>query len=200
VGGPERVGGREAVRLFLALELPDEARSALCSWREPALSGSPALRPVASEDLHATLCFLGSRRAEEIHPILEACAGLAPRPAPALALGRPLWLPRQRPRVLAVSLEDASGALAAVQSELSERMAAGGWYTPERRPYLAHVSVARLRAGGAAARGVPETPRLGFTAPRVTLYRSHLSAAGARYEALGAVELGAGAREVTAPS
>lgn len=181
----------ERVRLFVALELPDDVRGALARWRPSA----PGLRLIDRADLHVTLCFLGWRFEPEIQPILEACAtvgGFAPAP---LTVADAVWLPRRRPRVLAVRLSDAGERLAEVQSELSRALAEGGWYTPETRPFLAHVTVARMGPDVRRAPGLDlaPTPSLSFDGTRVTLYRSRLSARGARYEALGSVVLGSGA-------
>lgn len=181
----------ERVRLFVALELPEEIRDALVGWRESTVASEPALRAVARESLHATLCFLGWRQAGEVDPIRRACSAVAGLPAPRLSLGDPVWLPSRRPRVLAVELGDLQGRLAGLQAALSRELAAGGWYEPERRAYLGHVTVARARRGGSSRpRRLDPPPGLSFTAHRVTLYRSRLEAGAARYEALAAVDLG----------
>lgn len=188
----ERAPGDERVRLFLALELPDKARSALTRWRANALPDSAGLRLTAPEYLHATLCFLGWRAAADVAPILRACAVLAALAPPELQIGPAIWLPPRRPRVLAVELEDQQGVLAGVQAAASDALAGGGWYTPEKRPYLGHVTVARVGRGARPPRRELRPPAsLGFRASQVTLYRSRLSSAGARYESLGTVELGA---------
>ena len=186
----------ERVRLFVALELPENVRETLIRWRERVPGGASGLRPIVREHLHATLCFLGWRSSDEIEAIGSACDVVAARPDPLLRLGHGIWLPARRPRVLAVSLEDESGSLAALHAALSETLAAGGWYEPEKRPYLGHVTVARA-AGGFRARKaeLPTPPALEFRARRVTLYRSRLLRSGARYEPLAAVELsGEGSR------
>jgi RNA 2',3'-cyclic 3'-phosphodiesterase len=183
--------GDERARLFVALELPESARSALVRWRGPVLSGVSGLRPVRAEDLHVTLCFLGTRPAREIEPIGAACGVVAGQPAVESAFVEPMWLPRRRPHVLAVSLADAEGALGRLQAVLSRALVGGGWYAPELRPFLAHVTVARV-ARDARIRAV-ELPVLTAEAvrcSRVTLYRSRLSPSGARYEPLTVVELG----------
>jgi 2'-5' RNA ligase len=64
---------------------------------------------------------------------------------------------------------------------------------PERRAFLAHVPVARVRRGArvrAAERPGPD--RLEMRADRVTLFRSRLERAGARYEPLATVRLATG--------
>lgn len=89
------------VRLFVAADLPDDVRAALAAWRP----SDGALRPVAPEYLHVTLCFLGSVAESLVEPVGAATVACA-APVGPLAVGGGLWLPPRRPRVLAVALED----------------------------------------------------------------------------------------------
>lgn len=188
VGGPSPHG--ERVRLFVALELPEPIRAALIAWRDQALRRERDVRPLPEESLHVTLCFLGWRDAAEIEAIAAACRALAAEPAPLLSVGDPSWLPPRRPRVLAVELLDRDGALTRAQALLSQVLAAAGWYQPETRPYLPHVTVARAARGGRPARkALPPPAAAEFSASRVTLYRSRLLRSGARYESLATTEL-----------
>jgi 2'-5' RNA ligase len=181
----------ERARLFVALELPASTRDILARWRGAVLREIGALRPVPVEYLHATLCFLGSRSVREIDEIAEACRVVAGEPAVASQLGEPLWLPRRRPGVLAVALEDPEGGLARVQAALSSALVAGGWYAPESRPFLAHVTVARVAKNARVrAAALEPPPAAAVSCSRVTLYRSRLGSGGARYEPLSVVELG----------
>jgi RNA 2',3'-cyclic 3'-phosphodiesterase len=180
----------ERARLFVALELPGEVREALADWRTDALRGISGLRPLAAEDLHVTLCFLGWRAVLDVAPISSACRIAASESAARLVVSDAVWLPARRPRVLAVELEDADGALRRLQSTLSAALALGSWYVPESRPFLAHVTVARVSKGARPrARELPAPSSIGFDGRRVTLYRSRLSPSGARYEPLWSVEL-----------
>ncbi len=150
------------------------------------------LRPVAPDGLHVTLCFLGSRPAADDPVVASACSavasGLDPGDGgvPLLAIDGALWLPRRRPRVLggrAVRRRRAPGAppVRVVLGAVAPRRV----HAPERRPFLPHVTVARVRrrAGGlnhairprpAAARvlsrllgrGVPLAPRARWVAVR----------------------------------
>jgi 2'-5' RNA ligase len=182
----------ERARLFIALDLPADVCTELERWRSGILDGLPGLRAVGPEALHATLCFLGWRVVDEIEPIADACVNaVGGAEPPGLSLGGALWLPARRPRVLAVALEDPSARLVELQSRLSATLSGGGWYAPEARPFLGHVTVARV-SGRARVRPV-ELSRLeaiAFDARAVTLYRSRLERGGARYEALRTAELG----------
>lgn len=182
----------QRLRLFVALALPTQITQALLSWRDEVLRGLRGLRVLGPEHLHVTLCFLGWQASEAAEKIAAACQSTAAAgSAPELVLGRPVWLPPRRPRVLAVELDDPGDGLARLQSALSARLAESGWYVPERRPYLGHVTVARVRRNASVRPGpLVGPPELSFTAPLLTLFRSILSPAGARYEALVEVRLG----------
>lgn len=176
-----------SARLFVALDLPEPVVEALVAWRAPLLGDARELRPVAPEALHVTLAFLGAKPEEAIAPLSElveayavGVGGLA-----GMAFGEPLWLPRRRPRVLAVALEDRHGLLSALQARLVDLLAADGWYEPELRPYLPHVTVARVRGSAAVrVRDLPRPPELAFEGVGLVLYRSFTAPAGARYEPL----------------
>jgi RNA 2',3'-cyclic 3'-phosphodiesterase len=185
-------GGR--ARLFVALELPAEARTAVLRWRSAQLARVDGLRLVESEALHVTLCFLGSQPAEQIDSIARACLGTAAGfGRPALALGGAVWLPRRRPRVVAIGVEDRERTLAEIQSRLVAVLVQGGWYEPERRGFRPHVTVARA-GRSARLRPSPEMPAPGpvrFIGSEVVLMRSRTASGGARYERLASVALGA---------
>ncbi len=187
----------ERVRLFVALDLPEPVRRALLEWRS-SQSVIDRLRLTRPDALHATLCFLGWRSAEEIEPIGAAVARSAGGSLDfELALGDALWLPSRRPRVLAVAIEDPSGSLRELQEAISENLSADGWYTPEKRPYLAHVTVGRVPARERVrATELPSSRRLWFSPAAVTLYRSRLERGGARYEPLASVEPSSGGSEL----
>lgn len=181
----------ERARLFVALELPGDVRGALCDWAREHVGSMPRLRIVDPEALHVTLCFLGSRPAGEVSDIAAACAqAVAGLPAASLTVGDALWLPPRRPRVLTVELGDDEGRLAAVQAALAAALTGGGFYAPETRPFLAHVTVARVQRDGRPRREELAAPAPAcFTGERVTLFRSRLGSGPARYEALASVML-----------
>jgi RNA 2',3'-cyclic 3'-phosphodiesterase len=181
----------ERVRLFVALELPSRVRSSLDAWRREAVGARDDLRLVGAGSLHVTLAFLGSRAASELDAIASAVANAASGKPPApLELAAVAPVPPRRPRLFAFDLADPDGAAAEVQAAVSDALAAGGFYKPEKRPFWPHVTFARVRRGVKRVASIEsEPPSLSFTARHVTLYRSHLSPRGARYEALERAEL-----------
>ncbi len=143
------------------------------------------------ESLHLTLVFLGhlpERDRERVAATsLEAVGTL---PAARLRPTGLVGVPRGRPRLFSLELDDEGGRAAAIQAAASGALAAASLYEPERRPFWPHLTIARVRGGQRVKRLDAAVPELAIEARRVTLYRSHLSPRGARYEALDGVELG----------
>lgn len=175
------------MRVFVAAELPEAVAARLAAWAP----SDPALRPVAVEALHLTLAFLGERSEAQAGAVGAALRPLA-RPVGALALGEALWLPPRRPRALTVAVADGEGALGALQADVVAALERAVGFEAERRPYLPHVTVARVRANARAPRLrlAPPAPRgEPFAATALTLLRSRPSPRGARYEALERIRL-----------
>lgn len=182
------------LRLFVALELPDSVRDSLVGWQgQVVAAGDGGLRAVGREALHVTLCFLGAVPAERAEEVGSACSVVRGRTVGRLSAAGALWLPRRRPRVLAVGIEDPLGELGKVQADLSAALVARGLLRAEKRAFLPHVTVARVRSGARVRAQDLEVPALGeFDGERLTLYRSHLGRGPARYEALQRIELSRG--------
>jgi 2'-5' RNA ligase len=175
---------RSKARLFVALDLPADARRALVEWRARALGGREELRLVADEALHVTLVFLGHLPEEEIPRIADAIAPTALE-APLLAATGVKVVPPSRPRLFALDLVDEGGRAGRIQGAVSDALQGLGLYEPEKRPFWPHVTLARVRKG-ARVRGIqtPAPPAEPWRGVAVTLYRSRLSREGARYEPL----------------
>jgi 2'-5' RNA ligase len=184
------------VRLFVALDLPDDLHHGIAAWGSEALA-DPALRPVAPESLHVTLAFLGSRPQEEIEEI-AALVRESAGPAPWLELLAPVQRPaRGRARLYALPV--LSPGTEAIQAVLQQELVAGGFYEPEKRPFWPHITVARVRPEARGSRRpavvfeppgkLPEELSEAQVCRRMTLYRSELQPSGARYVPLAQVQL-----------
>jgi RNA 2',3'-cyclic 3'-phosphodiesterase len=180
------VAGDDRIRLFCALQLPEDALDRLVAWQREELGAHAArLRPVPRGNLHATLAFLGGRPADDL-PVVTAALREA-----ALAAGPVELRPRRYREGRSVGMivcDDIEGVGAALAADLGERLEQAGVYRREVRPWLAHVTVARFR----------EQPRLrldpvpdgNICSVRCALYRSSLGPAGAVYDVLASVALG----------
>lgn len=172
--------------MFLALDLPGEARDALERWRDELLAGRSELRPVAPQALHVTLVFLGWQAEPDSGRIAElAFDAAAGRTGPLLTSAGVRAVPPRRPRLFALSLDDEDERAALLHAAVSEALEKARLYRPEKRPFWAHVTLARVKRGQ-RAEPLPETPPPAepFHAAALTLYRSILRPQGALYEPL----------------
>jgi 2'-5' RNA ligase len=183
--------------MFAAIDPPDAEAAELVRWARTAArttvgDGRLGLRVLGAATLHLTLMFLGERPLVEVGDLAAAIAEAADEARrPVLETGAPVWLPPRSPRALAIEVRDEDGELERLQRGVARRLEAITGEAPPRR-FRAHITVARTRGregGGAGAGVLPPTPRLGFSAGEVLLYRSYLEPDGARYEALASAAL-----------
>lgn len=184
--------GSPRARLFVALDLPGDARRSIAEWRDRAIAGRDDLRPVPPEALHVTLCFLGWRPEKEVAQIAaatsDACTGVR---APRLAASGLEPVPRRRPRLFALDLVDEDGRASSLQAAVAGALADARVFEPDRRPFWPHVTLARVKRGARSEQLLaPAPPPDVFKAACVTLYRSTLRPQGALYEPLAQVRLG----------
>jgi 2'-5' RNA ligase len=179
--------------MFVALDIPEPARSAIAAWRDELVAGRHELRPLAATTLHVTLAFLAWQDEADADDIADAAF------APAAAVEPPVLtpaavrpLPPKGPRLFALDLADEGGRAVALQAAVSDALEAGRWYRPEKRPFWPHVTLARVKRGEAAGplEGDPP-PAEPFAATGLTLYRSTLRPQGAVYEPLRRATLAA---------
>jgi 2'-5' RNA ligase len=174
--------------MFVALDLPEDARDELVRWRDAILSSRSDVRPVRSEALHVTLVFLGWQDASAAERIADAAFGALPAgPPPRLAAAEVKPVPPRNARLFALDLDDESGRATAWQAAISDALEAGGWYRPEKRPFWPHMTLARVKRGEGRVPPPPDDPAPPaepFEANVVTLYRSTLRPQGALYEPL----------------
>ncbi len=139
------------LRLFCALDLPEETIEAIVRWqREQAGEGS-GWRAVRPESLHLTLVFVGERPEADVEAIAAAIAELPAEPVAAVLRPEPAPMPPRAPRMLA--LEAAGEQVVALQATLATRLTALGVYEPEARPFWPHVTVLKRSRGAARASG-----------------------------------------------
>jgi 2'-5' RNA ligase len=184
VNPADTVERSEKLRLFFGIPLPAEATDALSRWATEVFAGLRGVRVLPPEHLHVTLAFLGSRPATEL-PFLRKALRDA-----ASGVARPTLEPlryRETERVGMVVLTDADSRAGLLQARLSERLERLGVYRPERRPWLAHVTVARFSR---RPRLTPAPPATGPISPSdAALYHSLLRPSGAQYDIVEAVVL-----------
>ncbi|MCA1688903.1 MAG: RNA 2',3'-cyclic phosphodiesterase [Actinobacteria bacterium] len=173
-------------RLFVAVDLPGEVRAEIAGWGRRAVAGlggvPGGVRPLEAGALHVTLCFLGTQPTDLLEEIAAAVAGAPGGQVGPVGLGPPVWLPRRRPRALAIGLHDETGGLGDLAGDVGRALGEAIGWEPESRRFRPHVTVARMRAGSVVPGPVDPTPPLVFEPEALTLYRSRLDPGGAVYQ------------------
>jgi len=182
MSGGATVEGDAPLRLFLALELPDDVAAALHTWGERHLRRGRHL-----ESLHVTLAFLGAQPRAVLDGILGALREEA-RATEPFTLGAVRY--RETRSVGMLVLDDPSGAATGLAERLHARLRALHVYEPERHRWLPHVTVLRFREQPKLDPPLPEIPR--FAPSGAAAFLSRLHPSGARYEVLESCSLGAG--------
>ncbi|HUF60210.1 MAG TPA: RNA 2',3'-cyclic phosphodiesterase [Actinomycetota bacterium] len=185
-------GDGEPLRLFVAVEIPEQAKDvveeAFAPWREEF----PKARWAPRENWHVTLKFLGRtwprltewvpQRVEEVaravEPFRTRVSGIGGFPSAG------------RARVLWAGLNDAAGQMAglavSVEGGLLEEFPA------ETRAFHPHLTVARSDPPLKLPPAFAETPLLTdeWEADHVVLFQSHLRRPASVYEPLARFPLG----------
>jgi 2'-5' RNA ligase len=175
---------------------------ALESWRSATYAERTDFRLPPIENLHVTLVFLGWKYEKDVERIASLALGEA-LSAFTLQPAGVVGVPKGRPRLHAIKLEDEGERLCRWQGEIAGVLSRAGFYEPERRPFWPHLTYARARrkheraAAKAALPALPARLRKPFIASRVTLYRSTLKREGAVYSRISSVEASAARRVVS---
>ena len=136
----------QQLRLFVACELPDEVRRALGGIQDDLRRlGAGRLRWARPEGIHVTLKFLGAVEESRVDQIAAALgSAIAPFELRLSASGGLGGFPPQAGlRVVWVGLEGDVEKLAALAGRVEAALAPLG-FPPERRPFAAHLTLARV--------------------------------------------------------
>jgi 2'-5' RNA ligase len=186
VRDPGTLEGRERLRLFCALRLPEPTVERLVAWQARELGGRSGVRMLGQDGLHITLAFLGSRPAGDVEAIAAALRATARGASPPVLTVRRY---RETQRVgMLVLHEDEPRHAHRFAGSLMQALEELAVYERERRDWLPHVTVVRFREPPGLH---PELPHLdAFSPSEAALYHSVLRPTGAQYEVVESVALG----------
>jgi 2'-5' RNA ligase len=187
------------MRLFVAVEIDEAARAVAAAVQHRLrLAVSPLLevRWVRPENMHLTVRFIGHVDDAQAPAVVEALSPpIEVAPFDIELGGCGMFPPGGAPRVLWIGLKRGLPSLAQLHDAFNQRLRRFG-FEPEARPFSAHLTLARVkdapRGSGRAAREavtgihVPDTR---WHVNHATVFQSHLSPKGPRYEAIGSTEL-----------
>jgi 2'-5' RNA ligase len=188
------------MRLFIAIDLDDDARAAIGAEQKRlaaalAAARRSSIRWVRPDHMHLTLVFLGEveeARAEAV--IEETRRHVALPPFDLVFAGAGVFPPRGAPNVLWIGVIAGAERAIALQAELARRVARHG-VALETRPFRPHLTVGRWRDSRSADRDHVSSAGDRVVATlhvdHATLYQSRLSPAGPSYTPLARANLSA---------
>jgi 2'-5' RNA ligase len=164
-------------RLFFAL-LPTPAQSAALVAEVAPLVKELNGQPSPAPNLHATLCFVGEVSEEKLVALRAAASTLSARAVTLDFAALEVW---EKPQILCATGVDSESA-----RELSERLTeavSAASFTPDRKPFRAHLTLAR-KVRREVARNF-EWPRaiapMRVRCEQFVLMESHRNDAGSTY-------------------
>lgn len=191
----------EQIRSFVAIELPEEAKQGLTRLREKLKRDEHRFVKWADPGgIHLTLKFLGNIPSNRVPEITEAMKRAAQGVSPFLLeiSGLGAFPNLKQARVLWVGVGGELDRLSTLQQNIDSALAVLG-FPKEERPFVPHLTLARIREGTSA----PERKGFGELVGSATfedkypveveaikLMRSQLTPAGALYSCLSVAGLG----------
>ena len=126
-------------RLFVAIDLSEEAKAAIRALRAPL----PGAKWVAVDQLHVTLRFIGEADEVLFNKIRDTLAGISVPKFSLILRGVGYFPPKRDPRVLWVGIERNENLL--VLRNLVENALFACGIEPEGRSFSPHITIARLK-------------------------------------------------------
>jgi 2'-5' RNA ligase len=155
------------------------------------------VRWVRLDGLHLTLRFLGPTPEPRVPDLAAAVASVARdgEPFTITIRGAGSFPPTGRPRTIWLDIRDGVESLEGLAARLDDRLAGAGWER-ERRPFRAHLTLARadgVRSGPATVAALTAAAAdlaIESTIDRMVLFESITGSGRARYVERAATSLG----------
>ena len=186
-----------ALRCFIAVEIPEPVKRSLGDMIENLKKSGSDVKWLPPENIHITLKFLGSTD----ESLLEAVKGslskkLSPySPFYITISGVGCFPDERRPRVIWVGTHESSGHVRDVHSAIDAEMAKFG-FPSEEREFSPHLTIGRVKGRQRIAelmKMLDEYRQVSFgdlEVSGVTLMKSELNPAGAKYFPLAEIPFG----------
>src|SRR5215471_3191975 len=165
------------MRLFLAVDLPDQVRHELSAVQNALKPLTDSARWVQADSIHITLKFLGEVPEKVVDDIDTALAGLSWNPFTVTVHGVGFFPGNRSPRVFWAGME--APTMQDLAEELDSRMERVG-FDKEKRAFRPHITLARARdtridsALVTASEAYQDYDFGSFMADRVFLFQSTL--------------------------
>jgi 2'-5' RNA ligase len=173
------------LRLFFAL-LPSAQQSAALAEQVAPLVARLDAQRVPSENLHATVCFIGAVPEEKLASLRSAAAGVSAPPATLHFDSLEFW---RKPGILcAVETESAASAAGRLLAERLTQATTAAGFAPDVKPFRPHLTLARKLAAARAAEcewPLALAPPLAVHCDRFVLMQSQRGESGSVYTVVG---------------
>ena len=190
----------EQVRSFVAIELPDEVKSAIAQLQNQLKSGGQfPIKWVDPYSIHLTLKFLGNIDRDMVEEITramdETVRGVSPFHLEIKGLG--VFPNLRRVQVAWVGVGGDLGQLGGLHKRIESSLSPLG-FAPESRPFTPHLTLARLRdraslnerqSFGQLVVGTRFESVFSFGVDAINLMRSQLTSEGPIYTQIGSAKL-----------
>ena len=170
------------LRLFVAVEVPEDVRAAVADAVAPLREALPKARWVPRQNQHVTVKFLGSTYPRLVEWVTSTVGEVASRHAPFTTRveGLGAFPNARRARVLWAGLDDAGSAFGRMAADLDEALSRE--FEPEKRAFTPHLTVARFDPTVAVDPNAIAFESEPFGIDRIVLFRSHLRRPAPVYE------------------
>ena len=181
-------GKSELRRIFIAIDLSEEARSVCAAHVESLRRGFPWARVgwERPEKLHITLKFLGPTTEDTLAELLKKLEQVSSLQPELLRLGVPGVFPnKNRPRILWVGVDDRETFAARANALVEDVCGSLGFETDDRR-FTPHITIGRVRDPNSARDLVAahldaQIEPVEFEADSLAVYESKLLPTGSVY-------------------
>lgn len=176
------------IRLFVALEIPEEVISVVLSERDKILGDEKNIRWEPKEKLHITMKFLGDTKDSLVEQICTELETLVKCTKPfKLELNKfGVFKRGGDPKILWVGMKE-NKSLSNFVDEIEESFCKFG-YTKEERKFKPHVTMLRFRGSEDSNKILKllevNLPSFSFYAKKVSLIKSELKQTGSVYSEL----------------
>ncbi|MBL8203572.1 MAG: RNA 2',3'-cyclic phosphodiesterase [Blastocatellia bacterium] len=178
------------MRVFIAIELPDEIKAALMALQDDLRQTRADVAWTKPENFHLTIKFLGEVEANQIAAITNACVDAAAS-VDSFVLGvktTGVFPNLKQPKVLWASVAGELEKLQSLHRQLEANLHALG-FAKEARAFNPHLTLGRVKslknvAAVTAKLLMAELPELSFTASELIVMQSQLHPAGSIYTPL----------------
>ncbi len=182
-------------RIFIAVNLPQESAQELAQIQD-RWPGLPC-RWVKEENLHLTLAFLGNTGKNEVQEIEKAVKTAVKEYKPfSVELEKVCYGPPKKMPPSLVWIKGRSGKLVQLKKELDKNLAQNTGYRPERRRYIPHITLGRIKKFEWRRLNPGQRPKVALTVDHtfkvesIDIMESELKRSGPEYTMIQSIKLG----------